>query len=216
MDSQFSQFPNFSTQYSQYFGEASELSTDDAPKKKGVGRGASFNIEEDCLLISLWLNTSLDAVHGNEQKLGAFWKRVGEYYHNNKQFSSDRTDKMLSQRWQKIQASVNKFCGCLATIISRNQSGTNEQDKQQVLAKTSVKRAKSSTSGYSSSSNPSTPINIDEDEIINNAYDPMTRPLGRKAEKRKMKQTTINELTPVADLIQKMIDDKKERDEKKN
>ena len=36
---------------------------------------------------------------------------------------------MLSQRWQKIQASVNKFCGCLATIISRNQSGTNEQDK---------------------------------------------------------------------------------------
>ncbi|RWR72971.1 putative nuclease HARBI1 [Cinnamomum micranthum f. kanehirae] len=195
--------------------EASELPTDDAPKKKGVGRGAGFNIEEDRLLIGSWLNTSLDAVHGNEQKLGAFWERVGEYYYNNKQFPNDRTDKMLSQQWQKIQASVNKFCGCLATIISRNQSGTNEQDKQQVLEKTSVKRAKSSTSSYSSSSNPSTPINIEEDETINNAYDPMTRPPGRKAEKRKMKQTTINEPTPVADLIQKMIEDKKERDEKK-
>ena len=89
------------------------------------------------------------------------------------------------------------------------------QLQQQVLEKTSVKRAKSSTSGYSSSSNPSTPINIEEDETINNAYDPMTRPPGRKAEKRKMKQTTINEPTPVADLIQKMMDDKKERDEKK-
>ena len=43
----------------------------------------------------------------------------------------------------------------------------------------------------------------------------MTRPPGRKAEKRKMKQTTINEPAPVADLIQKMMDDKKERDEKK-
>ena len=88
------------------------------------------------------------------------------------------------------------------------------QLQQQVLEETSVKRAKSSTSGYSSSSNPSTPINIEEDETINNAYDPMTRPPGRKAEKRKMKQTTINEPTPVADLIQKMMDDKKERDEK--
>ena len=82
------------------------------------------------------------------------------------------------------------------------------QLQQQVLEKRSVKRAKSSTSGYSSSSNPSTPINIEEDETINNAYDPMTRPPGRKAEKRKMKQTTINEPTPVADLIQKMMDEK--------
>ena len=43
----------------------------------------------------------------------------------------------------------------------------------------------------------------------------MMRPLGKKAEKRKMKQTTINEPTPVANLIQKMMDDKNERDEKK-
>ena len=74
MDSQLSQFPNFSTQYSQYFGEASELPTDDALKKKAVSRGVGFSIEEDCLLIGSWLNTSLDAVHGNEQKLGAFWE----------------------------------------------------------------------------------------------------------------------------------------------
>ena len=104
MDSQFSQFPNFSTLYLQYFGEASKLLTDDAPKKKDVGRGAGFSIEEDRLLIGSWLNTSLDVVHENEQKLGAFWERMGEYYHNNKQFPNDRTDKMLSQRWKKIQA----------------------------------------------------------------------------------------------------------------
>ncbi|RWR84687.1 putative nuclease HARBI1 [Cinnamomum micranthum f. kanehirae] len=51
MDSQFSQFFNFSTQYLQYCGEASKFPTDDAPKKKGVGRGADFSIEEDRLLI---------------------------------------------------------------------------------------------------------------------------------------------------------------------
>ena len=66
MDSQFSQFPNFPTQYSQYFGEASEFPTDDASKKKAIGRSTSFSIEEDRLPIGSWLNTSLGAVHGNK------------------------------------------------------------------------------------------------------------------------------------------------------
>ena len=129
MDFQFYQFSNFSTQHSQFSSEASEFPTNEAPKKKTIVQGVGFSKIKDCLLINLWLNTSLDVVHGNEQKLGAFWGRVGEYYHNNKQFARVRTDKMLSQRWQKTQASVNKFCGFLATIISRNQNGTNGHDR---------------------------------------------------------------------------------------
>ena len=31
-------------------------------------RGDNFSIEEDLVLISGWLNISVDAVHGNEQK----------------------------------------------------------------------------------------------------------------------------------------------------
>ena len=35
---------------------------------------------DDEVLISAWLNTSKDAVVGNEQKSRNFWKRVGQYY----------------------------------------------------------------------------------------------------------------------------------------
>ena len=30
--------------------------------------GGNFIVEEDCLIVSAWLNISLDAVQGNEQK----------------------------------------------------------------------------------------------------------------------------------------------------
>ncbi|XP_013595035.1 PREDICTED: uncharacterized protein LOC106303262 [Brassica oleracea var. oleracea] len=35
---------------------------------------------DDIVLISLWLNTSKDAVVGNEQRFIAFWKRIAAYY----------------------------------------------------------------------------------------------------------------------------------------
>lgn len=50
MDSQLSPYPDFSTQ--------------DSKKSKGL----SFNVGEDRLLISAWLNTRLDPIQENEQK----------------------------------------------------------------------------------------------------------------------------------------------------
>ena len=38
-------------------------------------RGGNFSIE-DLVLISGWLNISMDAVHGNEQKSKRYWQRV--------------------------------------------------------------------------------------------------------------------------------------------
>ncbi|CAL5412461.1 unnamed protein product [Camellia sinensis] len=84
--------------------------------------------EEDNLLISAWLNTSLDAVHGNEQKSKTFWRRVGEYFHEYKTFISECTDNSLMNRWSIIQLGTNKFCGHFAQIESMRESGVNEQD----------------------------------------------------------------------------------------
>lgn len=123
MDSYYSQFPSFSTQGSaENVDEVSQTST------KKV-RGASFTIQEDQVLISAWLNTSIDSIQGNEQKSATFWERITEYYHQYKVFESDRSQQMLNQRWQKIQKYVNKFSGCIAGINQRNESGKTEQDK---------------------------------------------------------------------------------------
>lgn len=77
---QYSQSPYFSTLESQFSGEASEILTE-VSNKKNVARSADFSIEEDRLIVSAWLNTSLDAVHENEQKCGTFWEQMEEYYH---------------------------------------------------------------------------------------------------------------------------------------
>ncbi|XP_038698027.1 glutathione S-transferase T3-like [Tripterygium wilfordii] len=93
-------------------------------------RGTNFAIEDDLLLISAYLNTSLDPVQGNQQKLGAYWERIENYYNENKQdVNIVRSKVSLQHRWSTLQREVNKFCGHFAKIDGRQQSGVTEQDK---------------------------------------------------------------------------------------
>lgn len=77
-----------------------------------------------------------------------------------------------------------------------------EQDKNK-----SKKMSKSCTTDISSSSNTGNHIDIEDD--MNNC-DPVSRPPGRKAEKRRLKEST-DQLVQ----IQKLHQEKRERDEKK-
>ncbi|XP_062007162.1 glutathione S-transferase T3-like [Rosa rugosa] len=210
-------------------------------------RGPSFIVEEDKLLISAWLNTGMDSIQGNDQKLQTFWGKITEYYHQYKSFDNDRSQPMLTQRWGKIQKMVNKFSGCFAAINERHESGKTEQDKfllssdcrwkedieaqeklwfnldhawillrhqpkwiqlmQELDSKKSKQRSKSCITNISSSSTTGPLIDIEEDT---NTCFPVSRPPGKKAEKRKLKETT-DQLVQ----IQKLHQEKKERDEKK-
>ena len=42
------------------------------PKLRKSQRTKNFSVEEDKLIMSVWLNTSKDAIIGNEQQGGAF------------------------------------------------------------------------------------------------------------------------------------------------
>ncbi|XP_028073585.1 glutathione S-transferase T3-like [Camellia sinensis] len=92
-------------------------------------RGGNFTTEEDSMLISAWLNISLDPVQGNEQKSKAYWLRVWEYFHQYKTFSSNCSQTSLMNRWSAIQLATNKFSGCFAQIQRLNQSGKTDKDK---------------------------------------------------------------------------------------
>jgi hypothetical protein len=87
------------------------------------------NIEEDLLLVSAWLNVSLDAVKGNEQKSCQYWTRIWEYFHEHKTFQSDRKATSLQHHWGLIQSTVNKFCGFYEQVENQRKSGETEQDK---------------------------------------------------------------------------------------
>jgi hypothetical protein len=62
------------------------------PNKK---RSKNFSESEDALLVTAWLNISIDPVHGTNQTCGTFWKRVYEFFHRNKTFESSRTESSL-------------------------------------------------------------------------------------------------------------------------
>ncbi|KAJ0039968.1 hypothetical protein Pint_27635 [Pistacia integerrima] len=127
--------PQFSTQLSNSDDisiftniEESHLSTPiESNSKRSCG--GNFTAEEDLLIVSTWLNTSLDVVQGNEKKHKTYWARLWEYFHKYTTFESERTQVSLINHWSTIQLATNKFCGCYAQIESRNQSGVKEQDK---------------------------------------------------------------------------------------
>lgn len=100
-----------------------------ASVKVNPKRSKNFSKEEDKLLVSAWLNVSLDPVHGVDQSRSTYWKRIYEFFHINKTFDSDRTQSSLMSRWSGIQHDCNSYAGCVSKIETRNQSGLSIADK---------------------------------------------------------------------------------------
>jgi hypothetical protein len=97
------------------------------PARPNQKRSKNFNEQEDQLLVSAWLNINTDLIQGTNQTKGSFWTRVYDYYHSNKEFTSDRSQSSLLHQWKGILENVNKFCGCVTRIEGRN--GVTIQDK---------------------------------------------------------------------------------------
>jgi len=108
---------------------------DDGPAaaKCSQGRSKNFSTEEDCLLVSAWLNVGMDPIQGVDQSQGTYWGRIYDYFHANKTFESTRTTVSLMNRWSGIQHDVNLFCGCVTRIQDRNRSGSRVDDKVYTL-----------------------------------------------------------------------------------
>ena len=116
-------WPNETNEESPLFSLNEEIST------RKSARGANFTPEEDKLLVSAWLNCSVDAIQGTDQKHSQLWGKIFEYFQQFKQTTTERTTKSLSHRWSVIQKATNKFCAKLAQVGQLNQSGMTEQDK---------------------------------------------------------------------------------------
>ena len=136
--------------YDEYMSGSSRISEDSVPQAqafsqmsppqvestaKKLQRGSNFTIQEDVLLVSAFLNVNQDAVQSTNQKRTTYWSRIWEYYHQWKTFTSERTVSSLTNRWSTIQLCTNKFCGCLAQIESKNESGKTNEDKVRLIKK---------------------------------------------------------------------------------
>ena len=96
--------------------------------ESGVRR--KWSPKEDKILIGAWLNTSKDLVVSNEQKAGAFWKRIVDYYNASPQLVGTVPREVTSckQRWDRINTDVSKFAGCYDAALREQRSGQNDDD----------------------------------------------------------------------------------------
>lgn len=101
---------------------------ENASSTKGK-RGANFSVEEDQLLVSAWLNTSVDPVSSNEQTQATFRQKVWEYFTQYNKSGNTRTITSLLSRWGLISERTNKFAGCMAKVNALHKSGITEQDQ---------------------------------------------------------------------------------------
>jgi hypothetical protein len=102
-------------------------------QKNVARRGFAFTKEEDAVLCSAYLNISKDAIVGVNQNMGAYWKRIYDYYSEHKPNGSIRSQIGLQKRWGAIQKAVSTFSACKSKVDRRNESGKNEYDRVSTL-----------------------------------------------------------------------------------
>ena len=91
--------------------------------------GGNFSVDKDLLLISAWLNISMDAVHGTNQKGEKFWMTFWEYFRVNNTYRTKRSNTSLSSQWGNISRVTSRYAGFMAKIEAKNRSGATDEDK---------------------------------------------------------------------------------------
>ena len=67
-------------------------------------------------------------MYGNEQHKTIFYGKVAKYFKDHK-IDSTRNISSLTSRWGMINREIVKFCGSLAKIEVKNESGTTTDVK---------------------------------------------------------------------------------------
>ena len=104
------------------------VQNEDVPRLKKSQRTKNFSVEEDKLTVSAWLNTSKDAITGNEQQGDAFWQRILQYLELHGGNQEERSQSSIKSRLTDINAKCSKFIGFHSQIERLRQSGHTEQN----------------------------------------------------------------------------------------
>ncbi|XP_013639298.1 glutathione S-transferase T3-like [Brassica napus] len=130
-NSPYESFHSGSSQIPQFSSQQCEAPTPPTDTPVERGKRHKWTPAKDEMLISAWLNTSKDAIVGNNQKSGTFWKRVGYYFFaalNCGDGGESSEHLHYKQRWHKINDQTNKFCGAYAAAERQISSGQHEND----------------------------------------------------------------------------------------
>nr|XP_023870492.1 glutathione S-transferase T3-like [Quercus suber] len=152
-------------------------------------RGGNFSVDEDNLLVSAWLNTSVDAMQGTDQRIAKFWKKIWQYFCENNTCGTTRSASCLQSRWGNINGRQLKEANELYKESSAQTTGKKSPFAFEYCWVVLKNQPKWSMPKERSKWLPQTPSSVDQ--VCSNDDDIMEveRPIGRKAEKAKRKRT---------------------------
>ncbi|XP_024013319.1 glutathione S-transferase T3-like [Eutrema salsugineum] len=115
---------------SELFEFSSQCSDDPSVAFEDRKEMRKWSLKLDIFLINAWLNTSKDPVVGNEQKAGAFLKRIQAYLNSSPQMVGEqpREWRQCKQQWNRINDHVCNFLGCYEAAKKEKASGQNDND----------------------------------------------------------------------------------------
>ena len=85
--------------------------------------GSNYTNLEDIQLCKSWIHISNDPIIGNNQPGKTYWERIGNDFHSNRDFESDRTPNSLEHRFGIILKECMKFQGYYEEVERRHPSG---------------------------------------------------------------------------------------------
>ncbi|XP_019096426.1 PREDICTED: glutathione S-transferase T3-like [Camelina sativa] len=125
-----SQLETQNLEYTHCESPCSEAPSEPASPLKNRKSRNAWLPADDVMLVSAWLNTSKDPITSNEQRRGAFWGRIVDYYAAcpNVEGRPKREARHCKQRGGRINDFVCKFVGCFEAATREKSSGQNKDD----------------------------------------------------------------------------------------
>ncbi|CAL5363413.1 unnamed protein product [Camellia sinensis] len=153
-------------------------------------RKGNFTEEEDMMLISSWLNISLDPIRGNEQN-GCFAQ-------------VERLNRSGSTEKDKIQDAKKLYKDLYHSNFPFEHCWNELRSQPKWMEDTTTKKQKSTKNASPATSTPCTPDSVNLEN--NDNYDVVERPIGRKAAKKNKAKDLGNNVTksPFVKLLEEI------------
>ena len=84
-----------------------------------------MDLTADKLLISAWLNVSIDLLIGADKKGEAIWDRIRNYSEESNLSLIKRRVIAIKKRWQRINEGARRYGACYEEAVQKMGSGTN-------------------------------------------------------------------------------------------
>ncbi|KAI5018741.1 hypothetical protein ZWY2020_043629 [Hordeum vulgare] len=82
-------------------------------------------MRKDEILYDAWFSTSIDLIHGTDQKGTTFWRNIHIWFHEHKHFAPYCDALIRNREWKSLNnpRAVSKYCGHLKHLSAWWPSG---------------------------------------------------------------------------------------------